>query len=93
VFDQSSLGKSMYEGLLTDTDRSRAQNFLNNALGRATAGTGFNPNALPTPVFFSSPGTSSYLTDLGAALCSMGRGLPGGYFTEQASSEAGLGSE
>lgn len=84
IYDPESEGRSMYEGLLSDTDRTRAWDFLNNATNRAAAGTPFNPRALPTPTFFSSPGTSSYLTDLGAALSAIGRGIPPGYFKEQA---------
>lgn len=77
-------GQSMYEGLLSDTDRTRAQGFLDEASKRAAMGTPFNVNALPTPVFSSSPGTSPFVTDLLASLNAIKRGIPAGYFKEQA---------
>jgi hypothetical protein len=77
-------GKSMYEGLLSDTDRTRAQNFLNEASRRAALGTPFDINRLPTPVFASSPGTSPFVGDLLASLNAISRGIPQGYFKEQA---------
>ena len=77
-------GKSMYEGLLSDTDRTRAQTFLNEASRRAAMGTPFDVNRLPTPVFASSPGTSPYVSNLLASLNAIQRGIPQGYFMEQA---------
>ena len=77
-------GRSMYEGLLDDTDRTRAQNFLNEAGRRAALGTPFDINRLQTPVFASSPGTSPFVTDLLASLNAIQRGVPQDYFREQA---------
>lgn len=77
-------GKSMYEGLLSDTDRSRATAFLDEASRRAAMGTPFDINRLPTPVFASSPGTSPYVANLLASLNAIRRGIPQGYFMEQA---------
>lgn len=77
-------GKSMYEGLLSDTDRSRATAFLDEASRRAAMGTPFNINRLPTPVFASTPGMSPYVTRLLASLNAIKRGIPAGYFEEQA---------
>lgn len=76
-------GKSMYEGLLSDTDRTRAQNFLGEASKRASFGTPFDINHLQTPVFASSPGTSRFVSDLLGSLNSIKRGLPPEYFEEQ----------
>lgn len=77
-------GKSMYEGLLSDNDRSRATAFLDEASRRAAMGTPFDINRLQTPVFASSPGTSPFVTNLLASLNAIKRGIPQGYFTEQA---------
>jgi uncharacterized cupin superfamily protein len=76
-------GKSMYEGLLSDTDRTRAQNFLGEASKRASFGTPFDIDRLQTPVFASSPGTSRFVSDLLGSLNSIKRGLPPEYFEEQ----------
>ena len=77
-------GNSMYEGLVNDTDRTRANNFLGEASRRATMGTPWDVNRLPTPVFASSPGTSRFVTDLLASLNAIRRGIPPEYFREQA---------
>lgn len=82
LFDQQ--GTSIYEGLLTDNNRDMATNFLDEASRRAANGTPFNINHLPTPVGVSSPGTSPYLANLLASLNSIKRGVPQGYFMEQA---------
>jgi hypothetical protein len=76
-------GKSMYEGLLSDTDRTRAQNFLGEASKRSSFGTPFDINHLQTPVFASSPGTSRFVSDLLGSLNSIKRGLPPEFFEEE----------
>ena len=76
-------GKSMYEGLLDDTDRTRARNFLGEASKRAAFGTPFDIDRLQTPVFASSPGTSRFVSDLLGSLNAIKRGLPPEYFEEQ----------
>jgi hypothetical protein len=77
-------GRSIFEGLVDDTDRTRAQDFLDKAGQRATAGTPFDINRLPTPVFASSPGSSRFVTDLLGSLNALRRGIPMEYFQEQA---------
>ena len=82
LFNQN--GQSIYEGLLNDTDRTRAENFLSEAGKRAAAQTGFDINRLPTPVGVSAPGTSPFLSELVASLNAIRRGIPQDYFLEQA---------
>ena len=76
-------GQSIYEGLLSDTDRTRATNFLELAGNRAAAQTGLDINRLPTPVGVSAPGTSRFFSDLVASLNAIRRGVPQDYFNEQ----------
>lgn len=81
LFNQQ--GQSIYEGLLNDTDRTRAEGFLSEAGKRAAAQTGFNIDRLPTPVGVSAPGTSPFLSELVASLNALRRGIPQDYFLEQ----------
>jgi hypothetical protein len=84
-------GRSIFEGLVDDTDRTRAQDFLSKAGQRATAGTPFDINRLPTPVWASSPGTSRFTADLLHSLNALRRGIPAEYSRELAALQRPVG--
>ena len=84
TFDSGNAGRSIFEGLLDDTDRTRSRAFLDQAAERATYGTPFTTKSLPTPIGVSAPGTSRFLSDLVASLNAISRGVPQEYFREQA---------
>lgn len=84
LVDPTTQGASIFENLVPDQNRAMATDFLDQASRRAANGTPFNINHLPTPVGVSSPGTSPYLANLLASLNAIKRGVPEGYFMEQA---------
>lgn len=75
---------SLFEGLLGgDSDRQRAQDFLNEALRRGRAGTPYS-GRLPTAVFASSPGFDQTNAELLASLNAMAGREPAESFLARA---------
>ena len=59
-----------------DTDRTLANDFLQQAFARARANTPFAQGPLPSPVYLSSPGTNPFVAQLLGSLKALGEGIP-----------------